>query len=93
MTEDKKLVFDFNLPKIDIPEIRLPSRDNDCPAAPVCEAVGNLRGNCLSGGDGTGLKAEKCMAGIILLISRLTGMWPPQMVEKVEKQRNRMGFL
>ena len=28
---------------VKLPEISLPIREDDCPAAPVCEAIGNIR--------------------------------------------------
>jgi hypothetical protein len=91
MTDQIKIMF--NIPDILKPEVRLPARAGDCPAAPICESIGNLRDDCLSGaGFGATMKTEKCMAGIILLISRLTGMWPPPMVESVEKGRQPIGF-
>ena len=83
----------FNVPESWKPEVRLPVREGDCPAAPICESIGNLRKDCLAGaGLAAMMKSEKCMAGVILLISRLTGMWPPPMVESVEKKRHPIGF-
>jgi hypothetical protein len=77
-----------------MPEIRMPRREDDCEAAPVCEAIGNLRKACTKGsmimtGAGPGLNV--CIISIILLMSRAMGMWPQEMIDETEK--NRIGFV
>jgi len=46
------------------------ARREDCPAAPVCRAVGNLRQGCLAGSS-PGVTAADCLAGMVLV-----GGWP-----------------
>jgi len=78
---------------IKIPEIRLPVRKDDCPAAPVCESIGGLRRSCLKGGPGVTLQnMDKCIPSLILLISRIVGQWPPEMIDAVEADRKTIGF-
>lgn len=76
-----------------VPKIRMPRRAKDCPASPVCEAIGNLRHGCTAGAVAFERQdPEVCMAGILLLIARLAGMWPQQMIEAVEEHRRKIGF-
>lgn len=74
-----------------LPEIRLPVREGDCPAAPVCESIGNLQENCIKGGT-FDVGTQKCMASLIILVSRVVQQWPEDMEERVEKNRA-IGFL
>jgi len=74
-----------------LPQVRMPRRDEDCPAAPICEAVGNLRKCCTAGGMLAGRNGEICTASLILLVGRALGMWPDEMIDEVEKQR--IGFV
>lgn len=37
----------FGVLNTSMPNITMPTRDEDCSAAPVCEAVGNLRNGCM----------------------------------------------
>jgi hypothetical protein len=51
------------------------SRTEDCPAAVVCDSVGNLRKSCIKGGiilDDEEKRIQRCMAGIILLLDRFS---------------------
>ena len=41
------------------------ARREDCPAAPVCRAVGNLRKGCLAGGPPCN-PLDACLAGLVL---------------------------
>jgi hypothetical protein len=92
LASDKTLKDRFIIPAINLPEIKLPRRSKDCPAAPICESVGNLRRACQEGSTAfNGPGADACIAGVLLLISRLAGMWPQQMVEEVEEKR-KIGF-
>ena len=56
----------LRLAKYTTPEIRLPIKENDCPAAPVCESVGNLRQACCAGSSLlTNPDANVCIASLI----------------------------
>ena len=52
-----------------------PTRSEDCLAAPICGAIGNLRKGCTAGGSGN-MPSEVCMAGMIKLIARIPGVFP-----------------
>ena len=86
------LKFILNIPEFNIPGVRLPKRDGDCPAAPICESVGGLKRECLAGSEENfkGISSQACMANLILLVSRISGLWPRQMVEEVEKSARRL---
>lgn len=84
------MVDDFKF-RFSVPEIRLPIREEDCSAAPVCEAVGNLRRGCQAGSSLlTRPDSQVCITSLILLVARLAGMWPQEMIDQVEKKR--LGF-
>lgn len=51
-------------------------RAEDCPAANVCDALGNLRKSCIKGGNiliDDEMRVQRCMAGIILLLASVVG--------------------
>jgi hypothetical protein len=55
-------------------------REEDCPAAAVCDAVGNLRKSCIRGGvifNDEEMRTQRCMAGIILLLAPMAGVKLP----------------
>jgi len=81
----------FTKPSI---EITFPIREKDCPAAPVCESIGNLRKECLEGNELHPIKsnANPCTAGLILLLSFAVGMWPEQKIEELQEKR-KIGFV
>lgn len=66
------------------------AREGDCPAAPVCDAIGNLRDGCKAGSTDFRTNMSVCVISLILLISRLGGMWPKEALEELEKRR--IGF-
>lgn len=86
---DWSKILDSDHLKLNIPEIRFLPREDYCPAAPVCEAVGNLDESCRAGGP-FNLNSKICMASLILLLSRAFGIWPQEMIDEIE--RRRIGF-
>lgn len=82
------------LPKTFMPEVRMPRREGDCPAAPVCEAIGNLRNACVAGASFPASErgSDICMSSVILLIGRALRMWPKEMIDQVEEKRRQIGF-
>lgn len=78
---------------INLPQIEMPIKEEDCPAAPVCEAIGNLRKSCVKGSSAlTNPDLNTCLASVILLISMASGMWPNEKLEELQKKRG-IGFL
>ncbi|MBT4513247.1 MAG: hypothetical protein HOC20_13690 [Chloroflexi bacterium] len=84
--EFKRIIEQQNLIKFALPEITRPINNEDCPAAPVCEALGNLRGGCVKGGSGLP-PPQACLAGLLLLFGRATGMVSPEMTDELKKQQ------
>ena len=78
------------LPVAGLPEIRMPRRRLPT-AAPVCEAVGNLRKSCVKGSETPRGRSDVCISSLILLVARIAGMWPQEMIDQVEESR-RIGF-
>jgi hypothetical protein len=70
-----------------------PVRDGDCPAATVCEALGNLSDSCLAGGRKSALASQNCMASLVIMDALQRGILKLEKVEEiVETQRKRIGF-
>ncbi len=81
----------FEKPKF---KVTFPIREKDCPAAPVCESIGNLRKECLGGNELHPIRSNPgiCTAGLILMISLISGMWSEQKVEELQEKR-KIGFV
>ena len=80
-------------PHAEIPVVRRPARKEDCPAAPICESLGNLRRACCAdNGVITGPGLDVCIVSVILLVARLGGMWSKDMIEVAERKRE-VGFV
>jgi len=72
----------------------LPVRDGDCPAATLCEALGNIDESCLEGGRECIADSKRCLASIVLMHGLHFGMIRLEKVQKiVEEKRSRIGFL
>lgn len=69
--------------------------DDDCPALPICAAVGNARQGCSAGAPMYSghprMQANVCIAGLILLIARGQGLYTEEM--ETELQNRRIGYL
>jgi hypothetical protein len=78
---------------LDRPDIRVFSRDTDCPALPICESIGAARKSCTKDSTSpSGKNIEACFSSLILLISRVTGLWTKEFAAHVEERR-KIGFL
>jgi len=67
-----------------------PEKKNDCPAIPVCEALGNLHGQCRNGANITHPSYHNCIATLVLLLARASGQLSKRDQKKIEQRR--IGF-
>lgn len=65
-------------------------RDEDCPAAPICEVLGNAYNHCFTGGRALA-GAQHCLVSLVLLLGKQQGLWTREVEERVAEKR-RMGF-
>ena len=63
-----------------------PTNDEDCPASPICEHIGNLRKSCTAGGPLKIGASDVCYPSIVILLGRLAGfgMEPPPQSKRFE---------
>lgn len=46
----------------------------DCPAAPICIALGTSRTDCLAGGDIMANQSQFCLVSIVALLGHISGI-------------------
>jgi hypothetical protein len=88
-----KNISDFNHGfKMNPLDIKIYSRGSDCPALPICESIGAARKSCTKESTLPSGNIEACLSSLILLISRVTGLWSKELENHVEERR-KIGFL
>jgi hypothetical protein len=68
-------------------EVLCPQRQEDCPAAPLCRELGNLRRGCLAQGRP---EETACLAAVVLILATWSQALSPEVAEHLE--RRRIGF-